>query len=257
MSLFRSTGQRSSRSRQPFTVHPRECGEQGCDMLHRPHYGGSSPRVRGTDLDGLAALFSGRFIPASAGNRWHQCRRWRPCSVHPRECGEQAEGQSAQPARYGSSPRVRGTERGAGAGPLIDRFIPASAGNSKSRTKHRRRGAVHPRECGEQAEGKGRFRGPCGSSPRVRGTAKTAEAVPNERRFIPASAGNSGTGGWRRPMWAVHPRECGEQLIGTEEEDPDDGSSPRVRGTVVGCNHDIDPVRFIPASAGNRNAVRA
>ena len=49
-------------------VHPRVCGEQPHVSLSASSRTGSSPRVRGTDLQANRALRRERFIPACAGN---------------------------------------------------------------------------------------------------------------------------------------------------------------------------------------------
>ena len=72
-------------------------------------YAGSSPRVRGTQLEILLFPFRQRFIPARAGNTldttpWH--RKW---TVHPRACGEHLIYAHNGGKFDGSSPRVRGT----------------------------------------------------------------------------------------------------------------------------------------------------
>ena len=51
------------------TVHPRVCGEQPSKCHAAPPLSGSSPRVRGTDLDQILFGLERRFIPACAGNR--------------------------------------------------------------------------------------------------------------------------------------------------------------------------------------------
>ena len=50
-------------------VHPRVCGEQFPSRRALLNSGGSSPRVRGTDLRCDLAARRTRFIPACAGNR--------------------------------------------------------------------------------------------------------------------------------------------------------------------------------------------
>ena len=90
--------------------HPRVCGEQTLSLLVYSSYQGSSPRVRGTDMDGtLVDLYAG-IIPACAGNsiisaQW-RLRDW----DHPRVCGEQGRRRHEVDALAGSSPRVRGTD---------------------------------------------------------------------------------------------------------------------------------------------------
>ena len=151
----------------------------------------------------------------------------------------------------GSSPRVRGTVSGSTALAFVRRFIPARAGN------RRRIGwlpvltPVHPRACGEQADANlGKTTG-YGSSPRVRGTALTPYVAATGIRFIPARAGNSAALTLGQMLRAVHPRACGEQCEGEITHARDNGSSPRVRGTVQGPVPSVLNDRFIPARAGN------
>ena len=92
-----------------------------------------------------------RFIPACAGNSLPRMTTTNDTPVHPRVCGElhglvgrtpefdrfipACAGNSLRRAtesarKDGSSPRVRGTQRGAGLVDVFGRFIPACAGNS-------------------------------------------------------------------------------------------------------------------------------
>ncbi len=92
---------------------------------------------------------------------------------------------------------------------------------------------------------------PCGSSPRVRGTAKSRCVLRAIMRIIPACAGN------RRiePPWKSsppdHPRVCGEQINAEYFKLAHRGSSPRVRGTVYQSFFHLHKLRIIPACAGN------
>ena len=129
----------------PTSVHPRVCGEQ---------VGGDR-----------ASLNRNRFIPACAGNSSAAYMAGRSSTpVHPRVCGEQTRSLFLWCQRNGSSPRVRGTGvchlRRVGR----RRFIPACAGNSRSRGSPDR--SVHPRVCGEPSR------------------------ILASDRFIPACAGN-------------------------------------------------------------------
>ena len=92
---------------------------------------------------------------------------------------------------------------------------------------------------------------PGGSSPRVRGTDRRRKRSGREERFIPAGAGNGVRGLLRRLHRTVHPRGCGERLSGTEGLHGYNGSSPRVRGTVMPGVGTAVGGRFIPAGAGN------
>ncbi len=133
-----------------LTVHPRVCGEQ----WHRPRkslaHAGSSPRVRGTAAPAVSGRAGHRFIPACAGNRAHRAIPVSLNAVHPRVCGEQSTPCRRRPSASGSSPRVRGTACLSAVLGLGVRFIPACAGNSERPVGILRKGAVHPRVCGEQ-----------------------------------------------------------------------------------------------------------
>ena len=72
----------------PKEVHPRVCGEH-----FRLHAGtqavrGSSPRVRGTQVEVPGVEHDQRFIPACAGNTEFPASVHRFLAVHPRVCGE-------------------------------------------------------------------------------------------------------------------------------------------------------------------------
>ena len=233
------------------SVHPRACGEQigSCPAPYGNH--GSSPRLRGTVLDGFVAVFHSRFIPAPAGNRSRGPEPRHQSSVHPRACGEQFGGRDRVSVLTGSSPRLRGTVQPVSRPREESRFIPAPAGNSPKATNQSRKETVHPRACGEQAgtcDGSVRVNG---SSPRLRGTAMGVRAGVLVVRFIPAPAGNSCTA-FRLHWWeTVHPRACGEQSRVKIAESLSVGSSPRLRGTGPGWGRSRHLIRFIPAPAGN------
>ena len=72
-------------------------------------YAGSSPRVRGTQLEILLFPFRQRFIPARAGNTEPGAVGSTSGAVHPRACGEHCPAQAGSRIAAGSSPRVRGT----------------------------------------------------------------------------------------------------------------------------------------------------
>ena len=135
---------------------------------------------------------------------------------------------------------------------------------------------VHPRVCGEQRTVSMALPSAAGSSPRLRGTECRPERPGASRRFIPASAGNRQSETLHVRAGAVHPRVCGEQerfqllggaedgssprlrgTVGPDQVDCDEahyGSSPRLRGTETGKGKIFEmPRRFIPASAGNRH----
>ena len=152
--------------------HPRACGEQPSYGEHMAHLSGSSPRVRGADLDTVVSLLVDGIIPARAGSSpttpSAPSTRW----DHPRACGEQNRPLCRCRSVPGSSPRVRG------AGALLlccgihRGIIPARAGSSLDTLSRRHTKRDHPRACGEQVLALGRSVFIRGSSPRVRGAVR-------------------------------------------------------------------------------------
>ena len=194
-------------------VHPRVGGEQ--QRARAASFGsiGSSPRGRGTVALGSQDRAMLRFIPAWAGNSSVQPPRPGRCPVHPRVGGEQLRLLRYALAKSGSSPRGRGTvvvPEGPGGD---DRFIPAWAGNRARGASLAMSHAVHPRVGGEQGSPAPAPDARPGSSPRGRGTAGAKARRINNRRFIPAWAGNSRPAGSPCAVGAVHPRVGGEQLM--------------------------------------------
>ena len=71
-----------------------------------------------------------------------------------------------------------------------------------------------------------------GSPPRVRGTVSTGLQLPDSSRITPACAGNRlEQERWHRRS-RDHPRVCGEQVPRKYFYKWENGSPPRVRGTV-------------------------
>ena len=130
-------------------------------------------------------------------------------------------------------------------------FIPASAGNTIRYQLIARGTPVHPRERGEHptVSPQSLLRG--GSSPRARGTPDLLDDLLNQRRFIPASAGNTCSLACPICSRSVHPRERGEHNSMASAKRCHSGSSPRARGTRgLRVRRELQ-FRFIPASAGN------
>ena len=94
-----------------------------------------------------------------------------------------------------------------------------------------------------------------GSSPRVRGTPEYPSNRERLERFIPARAGNTRSLSGVEGVIPVHPRACGEHKTLGETVNPLNGSSPRVRGTLACADVGFIFARFIPARAGNTNAI--
>ena len=155
----------------------------------------------------------------------------------------------------GSSPRGRGTGIFGPRYRLSRRFIPAWAGNRHRQPECPAHRTVHPRVGGEQVVWPRWCRPTGGSSPRGRGTAGYRFYATSLARFIPAWAGNRPPAPKYSSAYPVHPRVGGEQGLCDMDAPASAGSSPRGRGT--GCHigkRGVQP-RFIPAWAGNRQAV--
>ncbi len=156
----------------------------------------------------------------------------------------------------GSSPRVRGTRQTSLTIALLIRFIPAGAGNTALVIFLPHYLKVHPRGCGEHAQDSSLYFKSYGSSPRVRGTHRSNRHKIWLLRFIPAGAGNTSQPRPAETLTAVHPRGCGEHLIWNYNDNTWFGSSPRVRGTLSVQATQPNPLRFIPAGAGNTVALK-
>ncbi len=153
-----------------------------------------------------------RFIPAHAGNTRAPFMILRRMSVHPRACGEHPRSKILSQITSGSSPRMRGTRivlfyRG-----RDSRFIPAHAGNTSAHCSNRSQYSVHPRACGEHMIFFLSLRVKRGSSPRMRGTLRIKQIRKEQKRFIPAHAGNTEFALGHPGDHAVHPRACGEHF---------------------------------------------
>ncbi len=151
----------------------------------------------------------------------------------------------------GSSPRLRGTLEMTVVVRQHDRFIPAPAGNTPLCPHILDLPTVHPRACGEHAMIRRMRLDLTGSSPRLRGTLRSAGFAAHGCRFIPAPAGNTPHCRMGRAGIWVHPRACGEHVGPLCCDETFFGSSPRLRGTRVLRGQARRNERFIPAPAGN------
>ncbi len=245
-----NTRQRSD-THVSITVHPRACGEHSGAPILCAKARGSSPRLRGTQQPRNYRLAPNRFIPAPAGNTCIPCTRPAPNAVHPRACGEHIQHEDLGIGDAGSSPRLRGTRGFRGPHRLLQRFIPAPAGNTQRGPPDRIHYPVHPRACGEHGRSSAGLRRSNGSSPRLRGTRADSSRRRRSLRFIPAPAGNTSPIAKEKAASAVHPRACGEHVSSQGTIQEPRGSSPRLRGTQSARLSASRPARFIPAPAGN------
>ena len=110
--------------------HPRLRGEYVAYALQRDIPWGSSPLARGILNRCVCKSYISRIIPACAGNtksdKYCQNLYW----DHPRLCGEYLLSPSIWCVMLGSSSLVRGIRGRNGTKGLLDRIIPACAGNT-------------------------------------------------------------------------------------------------------------------------------
>ncbi len=219
-------------------------------------FAGSSPHARGTPGQPAAGKIEHRFIPACAGNTRTRRTRCAWNSVHPRMRGEHVGTLLVVMIRSGSSPHARGTLLGNSLGCGLSRFIPACAGNTNRHNRFCSWPSVHPRMRGEHVVRVQIERHRNGSSPHARGTRPADPVSRDERRFIPACAGNTHPTMNATVMSTVHPRMRGEHTLACSLAAHSVGSSPHARGTLPRARICAAIRRFIPACAGNTGLLR-
>ena len=211
--------------------HPRACGELLRPGMAPGWLAGSSPRMRGTPLATREQGSRLRIIPAHAGNSSSRILRMSVSSDHPRACGELPYRVGERGEEIGSSPRMRGTRGEHHPVLVLDRIIPAHAGNSYPTLVFLSRRSDHPRACGELRYLAASASALAGSSPRMRGTPGPELPQDLVGRIIPAHAGNSLPVMALSPVLPDHPRACGELARRCGRSSGRNGSSPRMRGT--------------------------
>ncbi|SYU48835.1 Domain of uncharacterised function (DUF2825) [Klebsiella pneumoniae] len=172
-------------------VYPRWRGEHLVRYARACGVNGLSPLARGTQRRSSSLAQTLRFIPAGAGNTFPRRRSEGKEAVYPRWRGEHSPTTTRASLRDGLSPLARGTpmvlQRAGGS----HRFIPAGAGNPRTRTTWAASSPVYPRWRGEHLMKLRPLNLYGGLSPLARGTPRcTMERVYNTR-FIPAGAGNT------------------------------------------------------------------
>lgn len=127
-------------------------GEYVAYALQRDIPWGSSPLARGILNRCVCKSYISRIIPACAGNtksdKYCQNLYW----DHPRLCGEYLLSPSIWCVMLGSSSLVRGIRGRNGTKGLLDRIIPACAGNTGSKHWLTTDSKDHPRLCGEYTQ---------------------------------------------------------------------------------------------------------
>ncbi len=132
-----------------------------------------------------------------------------------------------------------------------DRFIPTHVGNTVSQFHLIAARAVHPHACGEHLTIPANSVPRSGSSPRMWGTQVLQRHQSALRRFIPTHVGNTSLQTDSHCYPAVHPHACGEHRTEEITQRVEDGSSPRMWGTLRIDLLRIELRRFIPTHVGN------
>ena len=191
------------------------------------------------------------IIPAYVGSTTSSAPPALACGDHPRVCGEHLPASIPNQFRLGSSPRMRGTQRGEPRHRDHAGIIPAYAGNTGRESKDKEYTWDHPRVCGEHTSSSAVSAAARGSSPRMRGTRHLHEHLVRAHGIIPVYAGNTRPCRPWRSGWWDHPRVCGEHTGGTYHIRTWLGSPPRMRGTHLHAGQLLREEGIIPAYAGN------
>ena len=152
---------------------------------------GLSPLARGTQSVWFSPGKRHRFIPARAGNTIVERDLSGIEAVYPRSRGEHLDFSLYGCHHSGLSPLARGTLSDAIEAELIERFIPARAGNTQYCRTCRLAIWVYPRSRGEHINAGICFFPATGLSPLARGTRHPSHSGYPSFRFIPARAGNT------------------------------------------------------------------
>ena len=231
--------------------HPRSRGEYAVSRPAGRKASGSSPLSRGIPSRRSRRIAEARIIPALAGNTSSPRPPAHGGTDHPRSRGEYWQAGSAKLHRTGSSPLSRGIHNGLGGFGIVDRIIPALAGNTRADAEAVRPGGDHPRSRGEYDDEAGDYIPHDGSSPLSRGIRPAPGRSRSGTGIIPALAGNTRRRAGRRSREPDHPRSRGEYRSVLSARHCDHGSSPLSRGILVLRVQGGAVPGIIPALAGN------
>ena len=231
---------------------------------------GSSPHMRGKLAAVCGECICIRIIPAHAGQTPSACWSGSCLADHPRTCGANMVFAALSVASCGSSPHMRGKPAAYLRLRAHGRIIPAHAGQTGYHSTSARAGPDHPRTCGANSPVErtssvfvdhprtcgandvlfDRDHVSPGSSPHMRG--KPLAFLPYRvlLRIIPAHAGQTATTSSIVAPSPDHPRTCGANVEPYPLSNVIIGSSPHMRGKLHLHAARRQPVRIIPAHAG-------
>ena len=128
--------------------HPRGCGAHVCMNGFMVPSEGSSPRVRGSQVNPALAPHFGGIIPAGAGLTLILHAMSYTSWDHPRGCGAHVFEREELDESLGSSPRVRGSLTMGMTLKYLNGIIPAGAGLTFHTYTDAGFSGDHPRGCG-------------------------------------------------------------------------------------------------------------
>ena len=128
--------------------HPRACGAHNLYCLKCDISKGSSPRMRGSPTADRIHMVQLGIIPAHAGLTRVKRTTRQKRRDHPRACGAHMHGAPGSGKSMGSSPRMRGSQKGPVRAQQVHGIIPAHAGLTSLAKDDARRMGDHPRACG-------------------------------------------------------------------------------------------------------------
>ena len=206
--------------------------------------------MRGKHGAHAAKTARNRIIPAHAGQTRPQVPALGAITDHPRACGANKYPMICHVGRFGSSPRMRGKPGALNVPHSSSRIIPAHAGQTLRCCCRRCDIPDHPRACGANTSTRSAYSTLVGSSPRMRGKLGFGSTRQCRPRIIPAHAGQTAEYGSSLCFRTDHPRACGANKRSLVFNDPEYGSSPRMRGKLWAEQTRKRSDRIIPAHAG-------
>ncbi len=212
--------------------------------------------MRGNPFAARQKVYMLGSIPACAGEPRKFPTACCASRVYPRVCGGTSSCCWSVKAALGLSPRVRGNRHPQRLPRLLNRSIPACAGEPLSSLFCTNFAKVYPRVCGGTSGRQALHRIQGGLSPRVRGNHAAAIERLKRERSIPACAGEPFFSIFSSLIAGVYPRVCGGTPNLHNTNHTAEGLSPRVRGNPSAISQATRPTRSIPACAGEPGALR-
>ena len=237
-------------------AYPRGCGGATRLSVETVLARGLSPRVRGSPRLPDARGRGQRPIPAGAGEPAVAASERHLTAAYPRGCGGAGMAAIVATPSKGLSPRVRGSPSPDAAHPLLQRPIPAGAGEPPLDSHGIAPPAAYPRGCGGALPLLTALLPQRGLSPRVRGSHFPHYRPTDRGGPIPAGAGEPVVRCRRAGGRMAYPRGCGGAVTPLPVGAGVDGLSPRVRGSRHRGWRGHQGWRPIPAGAGEPIGTR-